>query len=105
MISTQSRRQRKAALTALLAGTLGIAAVIVTPTPAAFAESAESPTGMVTVSVPPPVLAGVPSTYNVNQTPKQPGTLSSGDTEMALVYPGSGENGSSYPTTPGHFTC
>jgi uncharacterized repeat protein (TIGR01451 family) len=68
MISTHSRGQRKTALTAVMAGTLGLAAVILAPSPAAFAESAESPTGMVTVSVPSPVFAGVPSTYTVTFT-------------------------------------
>lgn len=68
MISTHSRGQRKPALSAVMAGTLGLATVILTSTPAAFAESTVSPTGMVTVSVPEPVLAGVPSTYTLTFT-------------------------------------
>jgi uncharacterized repeat protein (TIGR01451 family) len=43
--------------------TLILAAASLALAPAALAESATSPTGSVAVSVPPPVVAGLPSTY------------------------------------------
>jgi Ca2+-binding RTX toxin-like protein len=50
-------------------------------------------------------LAGMDGAYNVNQTAKPPTTPSSGDYEINFVYPTSGNTGSAYPTTTGHFTC
>jgi Ca2+-binding RTX toxin-like protein len=50
-------------------------------------------------------LASLDGAYNVNTTAKEPSSFGSGDYEIALVYSGSGNNGSAYPTTAGHFTC
>jgi uncharacterized repeat protein (TIGR01451 family) len=47
---------------------LGLLGASVMAAPAALAESATSPTGMVAVSVPPPVVAGVASTYTMTVT-------------------------------------
>jgi uncharacterized repeat protein (TIGR01451 family) len=47
---------------------LAVAAASLAVAPAAFAESATSPTGVVSVSVPPPVVAGLPSTYTLTFT-------------------------------------
>ncbi|HET6793912.1 MAG TPA: DUF11 domain-containing protein [Acidimicrobiales bacterium] len=75
MIGT--RRIRSARVTALVAaGTLGFAGVVLGAAPTAFAESAVSPTGMVAVSVPPPVVAGLPSTYTLTFTNTTSSTMS-----------------------------
>jgi uncharacterized repeat protein (TIGR01451 family) len=49
----------------VVAGVVGLVGAFVAATPTAFAEGATSPTGMVAVSVPPPVVAGVASTYTL----------------------------------------
>ena len=51
-----------------LATTLGVLGVSLTATSAALAESATGFNGMVTVSAPTPVVAGVPSTYTLTFT-------------------------------------
>jgi uncharacterized repeat protein (TIGR01451 family) len=54
---------------AALAGALGfIGAFIAVAIPSAFAESVTSPNGTVAISVPPPVVAGVSSTYTLTFT-------------------------------------
>lgn len=53
-------------------------------------------------------LALADGAYGVNQSKKAPTTLSSGDTEASIIYPGAANPdnaGSAYPTTAGHFTC
>jgi uncharacterized repeat protein (TIGR01451 family) len=59
--------RRRAAAAAVLAIALGLPASLMLASPA-FAESVTSPTGMVAVSVPPPVVAGVASTYTMTVT-------------------------------------
>jgi uncharacterized repeat protein (TIGR01451 family) len=58
---------RRAGAIAVLATALGLPASLTLASPA-FAESVTSPTGMVAVSVPPPVVAGVASTYTMTVT-------------------------------------
>jgi hypothetical protein len=60
-------RRRRATALALGATVLGLATTTLVSTPA-FAESVTSPTGMVTVSVPPGVQAGIASTYTLTVT-------------------------------------
>jgi uncharacterized repeat protein (TIGR01451 family) len=60
-------RRRGAALAAF-AATLGVLSVSLTATSAALADSATGFNGMVTVSVAPPVVAGVASTYTLTFT-------------------------------------
>jgi uncharacterized repeat protein (TIGR01451 family) len=59
--------RRRAAAAAVLAIALGLPASLMLASPA-FAESVTSPTGMIAVSVPPPVVAGVASTYTMTVT-------------------------------------
>ena len=59
--------RRRAAAIAVLAAALGLPGSLLLAPPA-FAESVTSPTGMVAVSVPPPVVAGVASTYTMTVT-------------------------------------
>jgi uncharacterized repeat protein (TIGR01451 family) len=59
--------RRRAAAIAVLATALGLPASLMLASPA-FAESVTSPTGMVAVSVSPPVVAGVGSTYTMTVT-------------------------------------
>lgn len=59
--------QRKAARK-FLTSALGLLIASLIVTPAALAETATSPTGMVSVSVPPPVVAGAASTYTMTVT-------------------------------------
>jgi uncharacterized repeat protein (TIGR01451 family) len=59
--------RRRAAAIAVLAAALGLPVSLLLAPPA-FAESVTSPTGMVAVSVPPPVVAGVASTYTMTVT-------------------------------------
>lgn len=47
---------------------VALAGAFLAAVPAALAESATSPTGMVSLSVPPPVVAGAPSTYTLTFT-------------------------------------
>jgi uncharacterized repeat protein (TIGR01451 family) len=57
--------------------------------PAALAESVTSPTGMVTMSVPPPVVAGAPSTYTLTFR------NTTAETETGIVASGNLPNGMS----------
>src|SRR5215831_4869493 len=59
--------RRRAAAIAVLAAALGLPGSLMLAS-AASAESVTSPTGMVAVSVPPPVVAGVASTYTMTVT-------------------------------------
>lgn len=61
------RRRRRVTVLALATGLLGLASTTLVSAPA-FAESVTSPTGMVSLSVPPGVVAGVPSTYTLTVT-------------------------------------
>jgi large repetitive protein len=63
--------RRRAAAIAVLATALGLPASLMLASPA-FAESVTSPTGMVAMSVPPPVVAGVASTYTMTVTNTTP---------------------------------
>jgi len=59
---------RRATAVAVLATALGLSGLSLMLAPAALAESVTSPTGMVAVSVPPPIVAGVASTYTMTVT-------------------------------------
>lgn len=78
----------RAGVAAVAAG-LGLIAASVVGAPAAFAESATSPTGMLSVSVPPPVVAGVASNYTLlvtNQTSStMSGIVASGDLPSGMT--------------------
>jgi uncharacterized repeat protein (TIGR01451 family) len=58
----------QAAALALVAGTVGLGGAFVASAPAALAETVTSLNGTVTMSVPPPVVAGVASTYTLTFT-------------------------------------
>ncbi len=69
MTTTARTLKSPVAVLAVVAGVFGLAgAYFVAAAPAAFAKRATSPTGMVAVSVPPPVVAGVASPYTLTFT-------------------------------------
>jgi uncharacterized repeat protein (TIGR01451 family) len=69
MTTTARNLKSPVAVLAVVAGVFGlVGAYIIAAAPAAFAKRATSPTGMVAVSVPPPVVAGVASPYTLTFT-------------------------------------
>jgi uncharacterized repeat protein (TIGR01451 family) len=68
-------RRRGAALAAFAATSLAVSGVSLTVTSVALADSATGFNGMVTISVPSPVVAGVPSTYTLTFTNTTPSPL------------------------------
>jgi uncharacterized repeat protein (TIGR01451 family) len=57
-----------AAALVFVAGAVGLSGAFVASAPTALAETVTSPNGTVAMSVPPPVLAGVASTYTLTFT-------------------------------------
>lgn len=107
LLKLRGGRRRNCGVAALAAA--GLIAGSLTLAPAAFAESVTSPTGMLTVSVPPPVVAGAQSTYTMtvtNQTSSQMiGITAQSDLPSGMTLQGLSNCARLGPGSNTSFTC